>query len=197
MGRHGPPHLEREMSEMNLHRPATASRGTRGMKWMLLSLLVAASAAVALSAWAQPGPGGRHGGPGADIGWMGPMAGRGVDRMLDGVNATDAQRTQIKQITQAAAADLRAMHAQNLGLRERAMEVFTAPTVDANAAEAVRQQMLQQHDQASRRMMLAMLDVSRVLTPEQRATLAERMKQHADAMHERMQRRLERTNPQK
>ena len=34
--------------------------------------------------------------------------GRMIDRMLDGLNATDAQRTQIKQIAAAAAADLKA-----------------------------------------------------------------------------------------
>jgi Spy/CpxP family protein refolding chaperone len=35
--------------------------------------------------------------------------------------------------------------------------------------------MLAQHDQASKRKMQVMLDVSRVLTPEQRKTLADRM----------------------
>ena len=46
----------------------------------------------------------------------------------------------------------------------------------------VRQQMLQQHDQSSRRRMQAMLDASAVLTPEQRAQLAERMKQRREMM---------------
>jgi Spy/CpxP family protein refolding chaperone len=155
---------------------------------MLLGMVLAASATVALSAWAQPGPGG-HGGPG-----MGMFGGRGVDHMLDGLNATDAQRTQIKQIAQAAAADLKAQREQSRALHERAMQIFAAPNVDAAAAESVRQQMLQQHDQASRRMLQAMLDASKVLTPEQRAKLGERMKQRADAMHDRMQ-RMEREHP--
>jgi Spy/CpxP family protein refolding chaperone len=64
------------------------------------------------------------------------------------------------------------------------MQLFTQPIVDANAAEALRQQMLVQHDQASKRMMLAMLDVSRVLTPEQRQKLGEQMAQR-HAMMER------------
>ena len=73
------------------------------------------------------------------------------------------------------------------------MELFRQPTVDANAAEALRQQMLQQHDQASRRMLQAMLDVSRVLTPEQRAQLAQRMQQRREMMqrHEQERRQLE------
>ena len=40
---------------------ATSARGSRGLKWMLLSVLVAASGTVALSAWAQPGGGMHHG----------------------------------------------------------------------------------------------------------------------------------------
>ena len=158
---------------------------SRGMKLMLASLLVAASATVAMSAWAQAGPGGRHHG-GAEMGLFG--GGRGVDRMLDGLNATDAQRTQIKQIMDAARNDLKGQREQGRALRERSMQIFAAPNVDAAAAESVRQQMLQQHDQASRRMLQAMLDASQVLTPEQRAKLGERMKQRGDAMRERMQR---------
>ena len=164
---------------------ATSARGSRGLKWMLLSVLVAASGTVALSAWAQPGGGygmGMHGG------------GRNIDRMLDGLNATDAQRTQIKQIMDAARTDLKAQREQSRSLRERAMQIFAAPNVDAAAAESVRQQMVQQHDQSSRRMMQAMLDAGKVLTPEQRAKLGERMKQRSDAMRERMQ-RMDRERP--
>ena len=74
------------------------------------------------------------------------------------------------------------------------MQIFTAPTVDAAAAESVRQQLLTQHDAASRRILQAMLDISRVLTPEQRAKIGERMKLRHEAMKERMQ-RMEREHP--
>jgi Spy/CpxP family protein refolding chaperone len=180
------------MSE-TLNVRSVAPTRSRGLKLMLASLLVATSATVALSAWAQPGPGGpggRHGGH--EMGMFG--GGRGVDRMLDGLNATDAQRTQIKQIMDAARNDLKGQREQGRVLRERSMQIFTAPNVDAAAAESVRQQMVQQHDQASRRMLQAMLDASKVLTPEQRAKLGERMKQRADAMRDRMQ-RMERERP--
>jgi Spy/CpxP family protein refolding chaperone len=132
-----------------------------------------------------------HGpGPGAMMMFGGSpeQVARHVDRMLDGLNATDAQRTQIKQIAQAAAADLKAQHEAGKALRERGLQIFAAPTVDANAAESVRQQIQAQHDQASRRMLQAMLDVSRVLTPEQRAKIADRIKQHQAVMQDRMQR---------
>ena len=117
--------------------------------------------------------------------------GRMVDRMLDGLNATDAQRSQIKQIATAAAADLKAQAQAGRGLRQRAMQAFTAPNVDAAAVEQIRQQMLQQHDQMSRRMTQAMLDVARVLTPEQRARLGERMRDREAQMQDRMRRMQE------
>lgn len=171
-------------------RAAARHSGQRGMKWMLSGMVIAVAATFALSAWAQPGGYGHQGmgGPGM------LMSGRGVDHLLDGLNATDAQRSQIKQIYKVAADDLKGQREQRRALHERSLQIFAAPTVDAAAAESVRQQMLQQHDQSSRRMLQAMLDASKVLTPEQRAKLAERMKQRGEMMRDRMQ-RMEREQP--
>jgi Spy/CpxP family protein refolding chaperone len=113
---------------------------------------------------------------------------RMIDRLLDGMGATDAQRSQIRQIAQAAAADLNAERDADRALHDRAIELLAAPTVDAAAAESLRQQMQARHDQASKRMLQAMLDMSKVLTPEQRAKLAQRMKQRDEMMRDRMQR---------
>jgi Spy/CpxP family protein refolding chaperone len=167
--------------------------------WMTAGVLVVATAGAGVSAQAQGhGPGHGMGGPG--MGGQGAASGmamfhgstehigRMVDHMLDGLGTTDAQRAQVKQIAQAAAADLKAQHEAGRGLHEKGMQLFAAPTVDAAAAESVRQQMLAQHDQASKRMLQAMLDVSKVLTPEQRAKLGERMKQRQAAMQDRRQR---------
>ena len=139
--------------------------------------------------------GGHHGGMhGGGHGGMGGMMfrgspermNRGIDRLLDGLNATDAQRTQIKQIAAAAAADLRTQAQAGRAIRERGMQALLAPNVDAAAAERVRQEMLQHHDQMSRRGQQAMLDAARVLTPEQRARIGERIRdrqaRHADRM---------------
>ena len=168
-------------------------------RWAAVGVVVIAAAGAAVSARAQGhGPGMRDmDGPDMMM-FRGSPAhiDRAVDRMLDGLNATDAQRSQIKQIATAAAADLKAQHDAARGLHERALQIYTAANVDANAAEALRQQMLAQHDQASRRIQQAMLDVSRVLTPDQRAKIAERMKLRMAAMEERMQRMQRRGSPQ-
>ncbi|CAN5750562.1 hypothetical protein BH11PSE8_BH11PSE8_38750 [soil metagenome] len=178
-------------------------------RWVAASVLAVASVVTVSNVHAQPapgamapgagpGPGGMHhrppmGHPGMEPGMMmfggsPEHIGRAVDHMLDGLSATDAQRTQVKEIAVAAAADLKAQREAERGLHERSMQIFTAPTVDAAAAESVRQQMQSQRDQSSRRVMQAMLDVSRVLTPKQRAQLGVRMKQQHAMMQDRMER---------
>lgn len=155
-----------------------------------ITCLVALAGLASALAQAQP-MSGRHGGP--DSAMAGPFGGHRVERMLDHADATTEQRTRIREITKAAAADLRPQHEARRALRDQALTLMTQPTVDARAAEAVRQQMLQQHDQASRRWMQAMLDASAVLTVEQRAKLAERMKQRGELMerHQRERRAMD------
>lgn len=114
--------------------------------------------------------GGMHGGM--------MLGGRGLERMLKDVKATDAQRTQIQKIADSARTDIQKLHEGSGKLHEQGLAILAQPTVDAAAAEKVRQQMLAQHDQVSKRMLTALLDISKVLTPEQRATLAARMKEH-------------------
>jgi Spy/CpxP family protein refolding chaperone len=159
---------------------------------MASALLIALAGAVASVAQAQP-VGGPRGAEGHGAMHGGPMSGRMLERALDAVNASADQRSRIQEIMKAAGADVRKQHEASRGLREQAMTLFTQPTVDARAVEALRQQMLQQHDQSSRRWMQALLDVSAVLTPEQRVQLAERMKQRRDLMerHQRERRSLE------
>ncbi len=165
-------------------------------------LMIAALALTAAGVWvsiaqAQPADGLRGGAAhhaahgGAHMG--GPLGGRMLGRALDSVNASPEQRTRIREIMQSAAADVRQQRQASRGLREQAMALFMAPTVDARAVEALRQQMVQQHDQSSRRWTQALLDASAVLTPEQRQQLAERMTQRREMgeRHRRERRALE------
>jgi Spy/CpxP family protein refolding chaperone len=169
---------------------STAARPLRGF---VAGLAIALAGGASLTALAGPdagayGMGGHpHGGPGSMMG--GPGGGRHMDRMLEEVQATEAQRTQIRQIWQAAAADLKAGRESGRSLREQQMELFAQPTIDANAVEALRQKMLAEHDRSSKRITQAMLDSSRVLTPQQRAQLAEKMKARHDLMERQMRER--------
>lgn len=133
--------------------------------------------------------GGRHGGHQGHGMKRGdkaaPLGGPGFDRLLNEVKATDAQRKQIRDITEKARADVRALQEKARAQHHDAMAIWTSPKLDAAEAEKARQQMLAHHDQVSKRMMQAMLDVGQVLTPEQRAQAAALIKQR----HERMQAR--------
>jgi Spy/CpxP family protein refolding chaperone len=131
------------------------------------------------------GPGG-HGGHGSHGGGMfeGMMTG-----MLDRVNATPEQRTQIQQIIQTQANEMRAQHQAGRALRQQSMALFAQPTVDAAAVEALRQQQLAMHDAAGKRMTTAMLEISRVLTPEQRKQMSDHMAQRSEMMQRHQQER--------
>jgi Spy/CpxP family protein refolding chaperone len=177
------------MKNPSMTRTAPTANAARPLRLLAMTLLLAlAGAAVHTAQAAGPmegrgGPG-MHGGAGMPAGPGGwAMADpRRLDHLLDSLNASTEQRTQIKQIVAAAQADLRAQREQGRALHQQSQALFTQPTVDARAAEVLRQQMLAQHDQASKRTLQLMLDVSRVLTPEQRAKVAERMNQRRALM---------------
>ena len=177
---------------------ASALRGAPGARarLVMMGMVLTLLAAIGVSAWAQaPAPAAsgepgmhrmhHHGGPGM-MGGSPERMGRMLDHMLDGLNATDAQRAQIKQIMAQASAELKGQAKAARDLRQRGMQVLTAPAVDANAAEQVRLQTMQLHDQMSRRMTQAMVAAASVLTPEQRAAIGQRLKDRQARMEERM-----------
>jgi Spy/CpxP family protein refolding chaperone len=163
------------------------------------SMVAALALSAALGAHAQPGPMAGHGpmmgGAGPMMGGHGPMMGshRGgqgpgammggmMYRLLDRVNATPEQRTQIQQIMARMRGEMQAEHDAARGQRDEAMALFAQPTVDAAAAEALRQKMQARHDAASKRMLAGMLEIAKVLTPEQRKQMAEFSRQRRDMM---------------
>lgn len=159
---------------------------TKTSRWTTLVLsvaVVATAGAFVVGATAAPHDG-AMGGHGMMMhgGGHGPMSARMLERMLDRVDATAEQRAQIKTIMQGAMTEMQAQRGSRQAMHEQAMALFTQPTVDARAAEALRVQQVARFDAASKRMLQAMLDVSRVLTPEQRQRLAESMKQRHDMM---------------
>ena len=153
----------------------------------LATAVLVIAAGLAQTAHASPhgmgmhGAQGGHGGQGGHgMGLMGHP--EHMVRMFESVGASAEQRAQIKAIMQVARADMKAHRDRGKELRQQNQALFTQPNVDARAAEALRQQTLAQHDQASKRMLQAQLDVSRVLSPEQRQQLAERMNQRRGMM---------------
>lgn len=169
--------------------PITMPRLSRNSLRLLGSLAFVALAAAAMpGAQAAPMDGHRHGGMmagGHGAMGAGMLGGPRAERMLQAVGASAEQRAQIQQIMDSARADLQAQREGGRALHDQMRQVFTQPTVDANAVEALRQQQMAHRDAASRRHMQAMLEVSRVLTPEQRAQLAEMGAQRRGMMERR------------
>jgi periplasmic protein CpxP/Spy len=164
-------------------------------RWAAAGVLVIAGVATVFSAHSQEHHGGPGmGGPGGMFGGPPDRMGRGLDRMLDGLGVTDAQRTQIHQIEKAAAGDMHSQHEAERSLHQRGVQIFTAPTVDAAAAESLRQEMSAQREQASKRGLQAMLDIAKVLTPEQRARIGARIQEREAMMKDRME-RMQRMHP--
>ena len=165
-------------------------RLSRGTTAVLVAVLLGCSLpALAQRDGMQP----RMDGSNAPFGGMGrspESAAQRVDRLLDGLNIGDTERARIRQIVQSAAADIAGQRAEGRTLHAQALQLFAAPVVDAAAAEQLRQQMLAQHDRVSRRRLQAMLEISALLTPEQRAAVAQRMASRAAAMRERMRGRM-------
>lgn len=169
---------------------------SRFARWTVLGLLVSAIGGLGLVALASAherpadGPACGHGMPpmrglGGGMGGM-PMGGWMLDHLLAEVKATDAQRNQIHQIAEGLRQDGQVQAEAAAADHERMMALFTAPTVDAQAAEALREQIAARRDEASKHRLVAMVQMANVLTAAQRQQIAERMNRlhaHLAQMH--------------
>ncbi|GAA4161735.1 Spy/CpxP family protein refolding chaperone [Shinella granuli] len=156
---------------------ASPNGGKRRSRWIV-------AGGVAVLALAGIGAAGAMGGGGMghhvmEVGMKhgGHFAGRGIDRVLGSVDATAEQEERIWAIIDGAHAELRPMMREFRDARGEVMELMTAPTIDRAAAETLRAEHIAAIDEASKKMTAAALDAAEVLTPEQRATLVEKMEE--------------------
>ena len=130
-----------------------------------------------------------HGGPEAftsgkpmDAKHMGKFADKRMQHMLDEVKASDAQKEKASVIVKASlekgaplAEKMRDNHVQM-------RKLMSAATLDKAAIEAMRVEQIKLADEVSKQMTSTMLAVAEVLTPEQRAQLAEKMEKRHSKM---------------
>ncbi|MGD9847144.1 MAG: Spy/CpxP family protein refolding chaperone [Variibacter sp.] len=183
--------------------PAAASNGPRGCRgrggalrrvvFITALLLIGGfiGAVITKSSYGfGPGPGWRHGphawmegGPGGPpafasrIFFPGHIE-RGVDRVLNSVEASSEQRKKVTAVVQKAADDLYALRAQHLDGRKQLREALSAPTIDHARVEELRAAQLKLADTASQRLTEALIAAAEVLTPAQRAELAQQVERH-------------------
>lgn len=122
----------------------------------------------------------RHGGHHRGFGAMSPermekRIDRMAERLIGYVDGTPQQQEQISTIGKTAAKDVWELRKQGGELRRQGMDLLKAPTIDRAAIESLRVERMAVMDSVSKRMAEAFADAAEVLTPEQRAKLAERM----------------------
>ncbi len=147
----------------------------------LLGVLAAAVAVLFVAGAAMlssPGLAGAHRGMFRHRGGHGPEAIRehvafAADYALYRVDATDEQKARVQEILARALADLEALHPPRQELHAEVVAALTAPEVDVAALEALRAKHLAAFDTASRRIVVALGELGRVLSAEQRLELAE------------------------
>ena len=143
---------------------------------------VATGVLVLGGAFAYAREGGGHHGPMSSE-FIADHIEHGVKYALADVDATADQKAQVTKILQAAATDVHSLADQHFAARKQLHEILAAPSIDRERLEAVRAGELQLADQASKRILQGVADAAEVLTPEQRATLAEHMEKHRHWRH--------------
>ncbi len=102
--------------------------------------------------------------PGADMGF----GAHRLERVLDKVNATPAQRTQIEGIWNNLRPQLAGNHQQHMALHQQMVAAFTAPTVNPTQIEQLRQQSMSLENQRSQLFTQGLVQTAQVLSQAQR-----------------------------
>jgi Spy/CpxP family protein refolding chaperone len=152
---------------------AVTSRQARPARLFGLALGVALAAGGALAAWAATGDVALR----RPAGMAGTMLPRGpmLDRLLDEAGVSPTQRAQAHQIFDAAEAELKQGRVAEQADHEQMAQLFSQAVVDPAAVETVRERIQSRHDGASRRATQALLDVSLVLSADQREAIARQL----------------------
>lgn len=155
----------------------------RAVKLLATGLL--ATCAFATAAYAQEGHGwGGHHGMQMRDGMDPAKAGKHLERMIAHhvPDATPEQKARLSAIAKAAMADLQPLGAKQRAARAEGMRLLTQPNIDRAALERVRVEQIQIAEARSKRMSQAWADAADVLTPAQRAKLAEQAAKHREHM---------------
>ena len=138
---------------------------TRLTRWRFLApalaVLTLGGGVAATAAYAQPAAQTEAGGE------MG-FGQRRLEKLLDKVNATPAQRTQIEGIWNNLRPQLAQNRQQHKALHQQMSAAFTAPTVDAGQIEQLRQQSMTLDNQRSQLFTQGLVQTAQVLSQAQR-----------------------------
>lgn len=174
---------------MHTARPTTTiaptSAATR--RWFTSLAAFGGLAALAARATAQTAPAGPPHGRGPGLPPTPEQMAQAIDqrisRLIKAVDGTPEQKDRLVKLAQAAMADMQPLRAQRMAGRKKGMDLLAASSIDRNALERLRQEQSSLADSMSKRTVQHMADTAEVLTPAQRAKLAERMQQRGAHGH--------------
>jgi protein CpxP len=128
--------------------------------------------------------GGGHGGWGhGDPAKMEQRISKHVDEVLKEIQATPEQRTKILAVKDRMLEKAKALHESRKGERQEWLEYWQAPTVDGAQVHARIDERAKGMQTFAHEMADALIEVHDVLTPEQRAKVAEKLRQHRGHGH--------------
>ena len=147
----------------------------RGIRRFLFGALILGLLAIpAARALAGPGGMGCH----RDFGSDDPAEvqehlGKGAEHLMDRVDGTEEQRAAVQALTARYAPELAELHSEKAALAERTRTALGAETVDRAALEEIRKEALEHVSDASTLAVDAAVELSGILTREQRQELLE------------------------
>ena len=133
---------------------------------------------------------GRKGHHGKRGGKRGHRGGKGM--MFRGLDLTDAQKAQVKQITQTSRENSKSVHEQMKANRQQLEAISQNGNFDAAQVQALAAQQGNLHAQMIVEQQRVKSQIYQILTPEQKAKAAEMKANFKQKMQERQQKRAER-----
>jgi protein CpxP len=145
--------------------------------WALLTVPLAVGALSISVASAHGFGGGRHGG--GDGAFMQER----IDHLLVAAGASDAQKTQVKQVWERLRPQLKPLRKQHADIRHQIGEAMTGATIDTAKIEQLRRQSVETMDKLSTLMTQGLVASAQVLTPEQRKIVLQKIEEHKGRRH--------------
>jgi Spy/CpxP family protein refolding chaperone len=155
------------------------TRWRRSPWWLLLALPLVLGGTMAARVYAfGPGlPGIGPGGPGTSPAERHALMQRRLAKMLEDINATEAQRTTIKNIAARLELRMEPIHKQQADLHEQMLTAFSEQTVDGAAVEQLRAQASALVEKVSVAFTKALVEAGKVLNAGQRQTVIKHLQE--------------------
>lgn len=149
----------------------------------LMAVLAVSGLAACGHGWHDGGPAAFMSGKPVDAERMSKFADKRLQHMLDEVKASDAQKAKASEIAKTTVAKGVPLAEKMRDNHQQLGKLMLAATLDKAAIETLRAEQMRLADEVSKLATQTILEISELLTPEQRAKLAEKMEKRHGGKH--------------